>query len=121
MKARGLAMSLTTSRGIAALSVATVIAAAIPAHAQQPTLPLRQSRLDATAADPRFVVPLDSTVDQRWLGGGATLPRWDVGGQWAYFQFALDPKPIAGNRPDDPWWRVSRDGKRVESVDRADA
>ncbi len=94
---------------------------AVSAAAQEPSLPLRQSRLDAKAADPRFVIPLDSTVDGRWLGGGATLPRWDVEGRWAYFQFALDPKAIAGNRPDDPWWRISRDGMHVESVDRRDA
>lgn len=102
------------------LSVSIVAAAAAFASAQQPSLPLRQSRLDANAADPRYVIPLDSTVDQRWLGGGATVPRWDVDGTWAYFQFALDPKPIAA-RPDDPWWRISRDGRRIEQVDRKDA
>ena len=95
--------------------------AATPLLAQQTTLPLRQSKLDSTAADPRYSVPLDSTSDARWLGGGATLPRWDVQGQWVYFQFALDPKPIVAGTVDDPWWRVSRDGKRVESVEKKDA
>src|SRR6476620_2084577 len=96
--------------------------AATSLAAQQPlSLPLRQSKLDSTAADPRYFVPLDSTSDGRWLGGGATLPRWDVAGQWAYFQFALDPKPVVAGTVDDPWWRVSRDGKRVEPVDKKDA
>ena len=95
---------------------------AVPlAGQQQLSLPLRQSKLDSTAADPRYAVPLDSTSDGRWLGGGATAPRWDVQGQWAYFQFALDPKPIVAGTPDDPWWRVSRDGKRVEPVEKKDA
>lgn len=95
------------------LIVATV------ASAQSPQLPLRQSALDATARDPSFRVELDSTVNGRWLGGGVTAPRWDAEGQWAYFQYALDPKPIlVGTQPDDPWWRVSRDGRRVEQVER---
>jgi hypothetical protein len=42
---------------------------ALPLHAQ--TLPLRQSHLDASARDPGFKLALDSTVDARWLGGGA--------------------------------------------------
>src|SRR4051794_11653879 len=103
------------------ISILLTAVVAVSATAQEPSLPLRQSRLDAKAADPHFVIPLDSTVDGRWLGGGATLPRWDVEGNWAYFQFATDPKAVAGNRPDDPWWRISRDGKRIESVERRDA
>lgn len=92
------------------------------ALAQQPTLPLRQSALDARAADAAYRVPVDSTSDARWLGGGATQPRWSVDGEWMYFQFAQDPKPIlVGAGADDPWWRVSRDGKKVESVTRAAA
>ncbi|HEX7024669.1 MAG TPA: DPP IV N-terminal domain-containing protein, partial [Gemmatimonadales bacterium] len=86
----------------------------------QQTLPLRQSALDWTARDPGFRIELDSTFDARWLGGGATLPRWDPDGRWAYFQFALDPKPVVAGAADDPWWRVSRDGRRVEAVDRKD-
>jgi dipeptidyl aminopeptidase/acylaminoacyl peptidase len=87
--------------------------------AQGPSLPLRQSALDASARDINFRVELDSTISARWLGGGVTAPRWSPDGQWAYFQYALDPKPIlVGNQPDDPWWRVSRDGRRVESVER---
>ena len=97
-----------------------LLLAATVASAQQ-ALPLRQSKLDSTAADPRYSVPLDSTSDGRWLGGGATLPRWDVAGQWAYFQFALDPQPVVAGAVDDPWWRVSRDGKRVEPVEKKDA
>jgi hypothetical protein len=92
------------------------------AFAQAPTLPLAQSRLDASAADPRYRIPLDSTSDARWLGGGVSAPRWSVDGEWVYFQFALDPKPVEGAAaPDDPWWRVSKDGKKVESVARRDA
>ncbi len=86
------------------------------------TLPLRQSALDKSARDPRFEIPLDSTIASRWLGGGVTSPRWSPDGQWIYFQYSLDPQPIlVGNQPDDPWWRVSRDGRRVESVERLDA
>lgn len=63
-------------------------------------LPLWQSALDASARD-------------------LTFPRWSPDGQWAYFQYALDPRPIlVGNQPDDPWSRVSRDGRRVEQVQR---
>lgn len=87
--------------------------------AQMPTLPLRQSTLDRSARDVNFRVELDSTINGRWLGGGVTAPRWSPDGQWIYFQYALDPQPIlVGNQPDDPWWRVSRDGRRVESVER---
>lgn len=87
----------------------------------QVALPLRQSTLDGSARDPSYRVPLDSTFEARWLGGGATAPRWDLEGHWIYFQFALDPKPLQAGPPDDPWWRVSRDGRRVEAVDRAQA
>lgn len=91
-------------------------------QAQAPTLPLRQSALDASARDPNFRVEVDSTVNARWLGGGVTAPRWSPDGEWIYFQYALDPKPIlVGNQPDDPWWRVSRDARRVEAVDRLTA
>ncbi len=89
------------------------------APAGAPALPLRQSALDASARDLSFQIPLDSTIAGRWLGGGVTAPRWSPDGQWAYFQYALDPKPITvGNQADDPWWRVSRDGRRVEPVER---
>jgi dipeptidyl aminopeptidase/acylaminoacyl peptidase len=97
-----------------------LLAFATVASAQ--TLPLRQSQLDFSARDPNFRVELDSTVNARWLGGGVTAPRWSPDGQWVYFQFALDPQPILpGLQADDPWWRVSRDGRRVESVTRAAA
>jgi len=86
------------------------------AGAQQ-SLPLRQSRLDASARDPGYRIPLDSVGESRWLGGGAGAPRWDVEGSWFYFQFALNPKPVPpGQAPADEWWRVSRDGRRVEPV-----
>jgi dipeptidyl aminopeptidase/acylaminoacyl peptidase len=102
-------------------SVASIVFAST-LSAQALTLPLRQSALDASARDPNFQIPLDSTPTARWLGGGVTAPRWSPDGQWVYFQYALDPKPVlVGNQPDDPWWRVSRDGKRVESVARVDA
>lgn len=92
-----------------------VLVVPVLADAQQ-TLPLRQSRLDATARDARYRVPLDSVGEARWLGGGATAPRWDAEGAWIYFQFALDPRPVEAGPVSDPWWRVSRDGRRVESV-----
>jgi len=104
----------------ATLALLCAAAFATPATAQQ-TLPLRQSSLEWSARDPGFRLELDSTFDARWLGGGATLPRWDLEGRWAYFQYALDPKPIVAGPADDPWWRVSRDGKRVEPVERKDA
>ncbi len=103
-------------------AVLLLVALAPPAGAQAPTLPLRQSALDASARDPNFRLPLDSTVNGRWLGGGVTAPRWDAEGAWAYFQYSLDPQPITvGNAADDPWWRISRDGRRVERVERAAA
>jgi dipeptidyl aminopeptidase/acylaminoacyl peptidase len=85
------------------------------------SLPLRQSQLDWSARDPGFRIELDSTFESRWLGGGATAPRWDPDGLWVYFQYNLDPKPIVAGAVDDPWWRVSRDGRKVESVERKDA
>lgn len=94
---------------------------ALPLGLLAQTLPLRQSALDWAARDPSFRIELDSTFDGRWLGGGATLPRWDLEGRWVYFQYALDPKPAAAGPVDDPWWRVSRDGRRVEAVERKDA
>ncbi len=82
-------------------------------------LPLRQSQLDASARDANFRVHLDSTVNARWLGGGVSAPRWSPDAQWAYFQYATSPSPVMeGMQPDDPWWRVSRDGRRVETVTR---
>jgi len=94
------------------------LAQALPA---QQTLPLRQSSLDWSARDPNFKLEVDSTFDARWLGGAATQPRWDLDGRWVYFQYPLDPKPVVAGTVDDPWWRVSRDGRRVESVDRKEA
>src|ERR1051325_6274474 len=114
-------MTPTRRRGYAAFLTLAISAAPLFVGAQQQTLPLRQSKLDASAADPRFSIPLDSTADGRWIGGGAALPRWDIEGQWAYFQYALDPKPVVAGRPDDPWWRISRDGTRIESVQPSDA
>jgi len=104
----------------AALVLLCAAGFAVPGKAQQ-SLPLRQSSLDWSARDPGFKLELDSTFDARWLGGGATPPRWDLEGRWAYFQYALDPKPVVAGPVDDPWWRVSRDGRRVEPVARKDA
>ena len=96
--------------------------APVVAATQAPSLPLAQSKLDTKAADPKYRIPLDSTSDARWLGGMTSAPRWSVDGEWVYFQYALDPKPVEGTAtPDDPWWRVSKDGKRVGSVTRGDA
>lgn len=82
---------------------------------------MRQSTLDKSASDPSYKIELDSTFDARWLGGGATQPRWDVEGKWIYFQYSFDPKPVVAGNVEDPWWRVSRDGKKVERVERKDA
>lgn len=110
------------SRLPAHLTRAVAICLLLPAfHADPVTLPLRQSKLDWSARDPGYRIELDSTSDGRWLGGGATLPRWDLEGRWIYFQYAEDPKPIVAGAVDDPWWRVSRDGKRVEPADRKEA
>src|SRR5690606_22257726 len=93
--------------------------AVLTSTATAQTLPLRQSQLDATARDASFTVPLDSTINARWLGGGVSAPRWSPDGQWLYFQYALTPSPVMeGMQPDDPWWRVSRDARRVEQVAR---
>lgn len=100
------------------LTSAVLLTTAVEA---QQTLPLQQSRLDQAARDATYRIELDSTIDARWLGGGATVPRWDVEGRWLYFQFALDPKPVVAGQADDQWWRVSRDGKKVEPVERKDA
>jgi dipeptidyl aminopeptidase/acylaminoacyl peptidase len=89
---------------------------ALPLHAQ--TLPLHQSRLDASARDPSFRLALDSTVDARWLGGGTGVPRWDLDGQWVYFSYDTLVRVTDAVAPDPPWWRVSRDGSRIEPVKR---
>jgi len=112
---------MTTASRRQTLLLLVHLAAGSAVLAAQQTLPLRQSTLDRSARDPGFKIELDSTFDARWLGGGATLPRWDVEGRWIYFQFALDPKPIVAGTLDDPWWRVSRDGRRTEPVERKDA
>jgi dipeptidyl aminopeptidase/acylaminoacyl peptidase len=97
----------------------TRTAAATSATTTANPLPLRQSTLDRSARDLAFRVELDSTANGRWLGGGVTAPRWSPDGQWAYFQYATEVTPIlVGTQPDDPWWRVSRDGRRVERVER---
>ncbi|HQW67278.1 MAG TPA: prolyl oligopeptidase family serine peptidase [Gemmatimonadales bacterium] len=85
---------------------------------QAQTLPLRQSRLDATARDASLRVPLDSTVDARWLGTAPGAPRWDLEGKWVYFSYDTVVRPAEPVAPESPWFRVSRDGKRIEAVDR---
>ena len=110
------------SRLAVRLVFAAVVSPLVLSSGAAQTLPLAQSKLDARAADPRYRIPLDSTSDARWLGGGASVPRWSIDGEWFYVQFATDPKPIEGAAaPDDPWWRIAKDGSRVESVTRADA
>lgn len=99
------------------LTALATLVASLTANAQ--SLPLRQSQLDHSARDVNYRVPLDSTINSRWLGGGVTAPRWSPDAQWIYFQYATTPSPVLeGTQPDDPWWRVSRDGRRVESVTR---
>lgn len=90
-----------------------------PAAAQ--TLPLRQSRLDASARDPKFKVPLDSTSDARWLGRSPGGVKWSPDGQWMYFTYDTIVTVTANVAPLSPWWRVSRDGARVEAVSVEDA
>lgn len=90
----------------------------VPALAAAQSLPLRQSRLDASARDTAYRVPLDSTTDARWLGVSPGAGRWDVPGAWYYFSY--DTTVVTGPEvlPESSWWRVSRDGRRVESVRR---
>lgn len=88
---------------------------------QAQSLPLRQSRLDASARDASLRVPLDSTVDARWLGIAPGAPRWDLEGKWVYFSYDTVVRPAEPVAPESPWFRVSRDGKRVEAVDRETA
>ena len=96
-----------------------VLLALLASAVNAQSLPLRQSQLDFSARDENYRVPLDSTVNARWLGGGVSAPRWSPDGQWLYFQYALTPSPaMEGMQPDDPWWRVSRDARRVEQVTR---
>lgn len=85
---------------------------------QAQTLPLRQSKLDASARDASLRVPLDSTVDARWLGIAPGAPRWDLEGRWIYFSYDTVVKPAEPVAPDAPWFRVSRDGKKIEGVSR---
>jgi dipeptidyl aminopeptidase/acylaminoacyl peptidase len=88
---------------------------------QAQSLPLRQSRLDASARDASLRVPLDSTVDGRWLGIAPGAPRWDLEGKWVYFSYDTVVRPAEPVAPESPWFRVSRDGKRIEAVDRETA
>jgi dipeptidyl aminopeptidase/acylaminoacyl peptidase len=99
---------------VAALATATLLAGPLSGQA----LPLRQSRLDATARDGSFRIPLDSTVDGRWLGAGPGAARWDLEGEWAYFTYDTLVKVTDAIAPPAPWWRVSRDGGRIEPVKR---
>jgi len=89
----------------------------VPALAVGQSLPLRQSMLDSSAADPLYRVPLDSTVNARWLGSSPGATRWDLDGRWLYFTYDTTVVVTDSVAPPDPWWRVSRDGKRVESVE----
>lgn len=111
---------LTLTSRIVAIAAALSLVA-VESQAQSITLPLRQSKLDSTARDINFRVPLDSTVDARWLGGRAQLSRWDIDGNWLYFRFDTLNVIDDNAMPELPWWRISRDGRRVESVSAADA
>jgi dipeptidyl aminopeptidase/acylaminoacyl peptidase len=98
------------------LAAVALLLAAHPLTAQ--SLPLRQSRLDASARDVSLRVPLDSTVDARWLGIAPGAPRWDLEGKWVYFSYDTLVKPAEPVAPEPAWFRVSRDGKKLEAVDR---
>jgi dipeptidyl aminopeptidase/acylaminoacyl peptidase len=98
------------------LLIVAILASANIVAAQ--SLPLRQSRLDASARDASVRIPLDSTTDGRWLGTSPGAGRWDVEGRWYYFSYDTMVVVSDSVTPEAPWWRVSRDGRRVESVDR---
>ncbi len=85
------------------------------------TLPLRQSTLSEAARDPQVRVPLDSTAEGRWLGTSPGTVRWDPAGQWLYFSYDTAVVMTDSVLPQSPWWRVSRDGQRLEAVARQTA
>lgn len=99
-----------------ALALASMLLPGLSLPAQ--TLPLRQSGLTRTARDLSFRVPLDSTADGRWLGSAPGAARWDVAGRWLYFSYDTAVRVTDSVGPESPWWRVSRDGRRVEAVSR---
>lgn len=99
-----------------ALCVLACLTFAPPLLAQ--SLPLRQSGLTRSARDLTYRVPLDSTPDGRWLGASPGAARWDVQGRWLYFSYDTAITVTDSVGPEAPWWRVSRDGRRIESVTR---
>jgi dipeptidyl aminopeptidase/acylaminoacyl peptidase len=85
------------------------------------SLPLRQSALGLAARDPSVRVPLDSTTEGRWLGTSPGTARWDIDGRWLYFSYDTAVVMTDSVLPETPWWRVSRDGRKIESVSQEDA
>src|SRR5690606_635977 len=78
----------------------------------------RQSPLGQASRNPSVRVPLDSTAEGRWLGTAPGTVRWDVDGRWLYFNYDTAVVVTDSVNPEAPWWRVSRDGRRVEPVSR---
>lgn len=117
-------MPVVTSRSLrlarrtsALLFLAT--AAAPGAMAQRPTaaapsLPLRQSSLDANAPKDTLSLRDVSQLD-RWIGQGVRDARWSPDGAWLYFRWTQTPG-VHDDIENDPWWRVDRTGRRGEQV-----
>ena len=85
-----------------------------PAGAQQPVLPLRQSRQGATASTGPLTLADVSRLD-RWIGAGVRDVRWAPDGAAVYFRWP--PAPATTDDPEnDPWWRVDRMGRGAEAV-----
>jgi len=114
--------SQTTNTRILTI-VAGVWLAVLPSvsSAQRPVgspLPLRQSKLDATAPSSPLSIEDVSRLD-RWIGSGVRDARWSPDGVAVYFRWSATPAP-ADNPDNDPWWRVDRLGRSAEPVSDAD-
>lgn len=105
----------TPFRLLAALAWLAVLPVA--SSAQRPAglpLPLRQSKLDASAAAGPLSLDDVSKLD-RWIGAGVRDARWAPDGSTVYFRWPSAPRSTddPGN---DPWWRVDRLGRGAEAV-----
>src|SRR5690606_5186948 len=61
------------------------------------------------------------TTEGRWLGTSPGTARWDLDGRWLYFSYDTAVVMTDSVLPETPWWRVSRDGRKVEAVSQEDA
>ena len=57
----------------------------------------------------------DASRDDRWLGLGVRDVRWALDGSGVYFRWHPEPEPNQ-DPGGDPWYRVDREGDRVEEV-----